>query len=78
MELTKEAQMTDINMEGRMSQEEIQGQIDALTQQINQRANLLASQDPLIARLTGQIEVYRTLIEGKMESELVSSNGEGK
>lgn len=70
--------MTDINMEGRMSQEEIQGQIDALTQQINQRANLLASQDPLIARLTGQIEVYRTLIEGKMESELVSSNGEGK
>ena len=69
--------MTDINMEGRMSQEEIQGQIDALTQQINQRANLLASQDPLIARLTGQIEVYRTLIESEVvEGELISSNGE--
>ena len=68
--------MTDINMEGRMSQEEIQGQIDALTQQITQRANQLASQDPYVARLTGQIEVYRTLIEGKVESELVSSNGE--
>jgi hypothetical protein len=68
--------MTDINMEGRINQEEIQGQIDALTQQITQRANLLASKDPFIARLTGQIEVYRTLIEGKVESELVSSNGE--
>ncbi len=68
--------MTDINMEGRINQEEIQGQIDTLTQQITQRANLLASQDPFIARLTGQIEVYRTLIEGKVESELVSSNGE--
>ena len=68
--------MTDINMEGRINQEEIQGQIDTLTQQITQRANLLASQDPFIARLTGQIEVYRTLIEGKVESELISSNGE--
>jgi len=68
--------MTDINMEGRINQEEIQGQIDALTQQITQRANQLASKDPFIARLTGQIEVYRTLIEGKVESELVSSNGE--
>ena len=67
--------MTDI-MEGRINQEEIQGQIDTLTQQITQRANLLASKDPFIARLTGQIEVYRTLIEGKVESELVSSNGE--
>ena len=63
-------------MEGRINQEEIQGQIDALTQQITQRANLLASQDPFIARLRGQIEVYRTLIEGKVESELISSNGE--
>jgi len=71
--------MTDINMEGRMSQEEIQGQIDALTQQITQRANLLASQDPFIARLTGQIEVYRTLIESEVvEGELISSNGEGE
>ena len=69
--------MTDINMEGRMSQEEIQGQIDALTQQISQRANQLASQDPYVARLTGQIEVYRTFIESEVvESELVSSNGE--
>ena len=68
--------MTDINMEGRMSQEEIQGQIDALTQQINQRANQLASQDPYVARLTGQIEVYRTFIESEVESELISANGE--
>ena len=68
--------MTDINIDGRINQEEIQGQIDTLTQQITQRANLLASQDPFIARLTGQIEVYRTLIEGKVESELISSNGE--
>ena len=68
--------MTDINMEGRINQEEIQGQIDALTQQITQRANLLASKDPFIARLTGQIEVYRTLIESEVESELISSNGE--
>jgi len=69
--------MTDINMEGRMSQEEIQGQIDALTQQISQRANQLASQDPYVARLTGQIEVYRTFIESEVEEgELISSNGE--
>lgn len=69
--------MTDINMEGRMSQEEIQGQIDALTQQISQRANQLASQDPYVARLTGQIEVYRTFIESEVvEGELISSNGE--
>ena len=69
--------MTDINMQGRMSQEEIQGQIDALTQQITQRANQLASQDPYVARLTGQIEVYRTFIESEVEEgELISSNGE--
>ena len=69
--------MTDINMEGRMSQEEIQGQIDALTQQISQRANQLASQDPYVARLPGQIEVYRTFIESEVvEGELISSNGE--
>ena len=69
--------MTDINMEGRMSQKEIQGQIDALTQQITQRANQLASQDPYVARLTGQIEVYRTFIESEVvEGELISSNGE--
>ena len=69
--------MTVINMEGRMSQEEIQGQIDALTQQISQRANQLASQDPYVARLTGQIEVYRTFIESEVvEGELISSNGE--
>ena len=69
--------MIDINMEGRMNQEEIQGQIDALTQQITQRANQLASQDPYVARLTGQIEVYRTFIESEVEEgELISSNGE--
>ena len=68
--------MTDINIDGRIDQKEIQEQIDTLTQQITQRANLLASQDPFIARLTGQIEVYRTLIEGKVESQLISSNGE--
>ena len=69
--------MTDINMEGRINQEEIQGQIDALTQQITQRANQLASQDPYVARLTGQIEVYRTFIESEVvEGELISSNGE--
>lgn len=62
-----------------MNQEEIQGQIDALTQQINQRASQLATQDPYIARLTGQIEVYRTFIESEVvEGELVSSNGEGE
>jgi len=72
-----EERMTDINMQGRMSQEEIQGQIDALTQQITQRANQLASQDPYVARLTGQIEVYRTFIESEVEEgELISSNGE--
>ena len=69
--------MTDINMEGRINQEEIQGQIDTLTQQITQRANQLASQDPYVARLTGQIEVYRTFIESEVvEGELISSNGE--
>ena len=71
--------MTDINMEGRMSQEEIQGQIEALTQQINQRVSQLASQDPYVSRLTGQIEIYRTFIESEVvESELVNSNGEGE
>ena len=69
--------MTDINIDGRINQEEIQEQIDALTQQITQRANQLASQDPYVARLTGQIEVYRTFIESEVvEGELISSNGE--
>jgi len=59
-----------------MNQEEIQQQIDALTQQITQRANQLAGQDPFISRLSGQIEVYRTLIESEVGSELVNANEE--
>ena len=45
-----------------MNQKEIHQQIDLLTQQVQQRANAIASQDPLIARLTGQIEVYRSFL----------------
>ena len=59
-----------------MTNEEIQQQIDALTQQITQRANQLAGQDPFISRLSGQIEVYRTLIESEVGSELVNANEE--
>ena len=59
-----------------MNQEEIQQQIDALTQQITQRANQLAGQDPFISRLSGQIEVYRTLIESEVGSGLVNANEE--
>jgi len=59
-----------------MNQEEIQQQIDALTQQITQRANQLAGQDPFISRLSGQIEVYRTLIESEVGSELANANEE--
>jgi len=59
-----------------MNQEEIQQQIELLTQQITQRANQLAGQDPFISRLSGQIEVYRTLIESEVGSELVNANEE--
>ena len=49
-----------------MNQKEIHQQIDLLTQQVQQRANAIASQDPLIARLTGQIEVYRSFLENEV------------
>jgi hypothetical protein len=45
-----------------MNQTEIQQQIELLSQQVQQRANAIASQDPLISRLTGQIEVYRSFL----------------
>ena len=45
-----------------MNQKEIHQQIDLLTHQVQQRANQIASQDPLISRLTGQIEVYRSFL----------------
>jgi hypothetical protein len=45
-----------------MNQAEIQQQIELLSQQVQQRANAIASQDPLISRLTGQIEVYRSFL----------------
>ena len=45
-----------------MNQKEIHQQIDLLSQQVQQRANQIASQDPLISRLTGQIEVYRSFL----------------
>ena len=48
-----------------MNRTEIQQQIDLLTQQVQQRANAIASQDPLISRLTGQIEVYRVFLENE-------------
>ena len=59
-----------------MNQEEIQQQIALLTQQIQQRGDQIARQDPLIARLSGQIEVYRTFIESEVGSELVNANEE--
>ena len=49
-----------------MNQKEIHQQIDLLTQQVQQRANAIASQDPLISRLTGQIEVYRSFLENEV------------
>ena len=48
-----------------MNQKEIHQQIDLLTHQVQQRANQIASQDPLISRLTGQIEVYRVFLENE-------------
>jgi len=48
-----------------MNQTEIQQQIELLTQQVQQRANAIASQDPLIARLTGQLEVYRSFLQSE-------------
>ena len=59
-----------------MTNEEIQQQIALLTQQIQQRGDQIARQDPLIARLSGQIEGYRTLIESEVGSELVNANEE--
>ena len=49
-----------------MNQKEIHQQIDLLSQQVQQRANQIASQDPLISRLTGQIEVYRSFLENEV------------
>ena len=46
-----------------MTSTEIEQQIDLLSQQVQQRANAIASQDPLISRLTGQIEVYRAFLQ---------------
>jgi D-serine dehydratase len=63
-------------MELVMNQEEIQQQIALLTQQIQQRGDQIARQDPLIARLSGQIEVYRTFIESEVGSGLVNANEE--
>ena len=48
-----------------MTSTEIQQQIELLTQQVQQRANAIASQDPLIARLTGQLEVYRSFLQSE-------------
>ena len=48
-----------------MNRTEIQQQIELLSQQVQQRANQIASQDPLISRLTGQIEVYRVFLENE-------------
>ena len=49
-----------------MNQAEIHQQIELLSQQVQQRANAIASQDPLISRLTGQIEVYRSFLENEV------------
>ena len=49
-----------------MNQKEIHQQIDLLSQQVQQRANQIASQDPLISRLTGQLEVYRSFLENEV------------
>jgi|TARA_Y100000310_G_C20621308_1_gene783459 hypothetical protein len=48
-----------------MNQAEIQQQIELLSHQVQQRANAIASQDPLISRLTGQIEVYRSFLQSE-------------
>ena len=48
-----------------MTSTEIEQQIDLLSQQVQQRANAIASQDPLISRLTGQIEVYRVFLQNE-------------
>ena len=50
-----------------MTSTEIEQQIDLLSQQVQQRANQLASQDPYISRLTGQIEVYRSFLESSSD-----------
>ena len=48
-----------------MTSTEIEQQIELLSQQVQQRANAIASQDPWISRLTGQIEVYRVFLENE-------------
>ena len=48
-----------------MTSTEIEQQIDLLSQQVQQRANAIAAQDPLISRLTGQIEVYRVFLQNE-------------
>ena len=48
-----------------MTSTEIEQQIELLSQQGQQRANAIASQDPLISRLTGQIEVYRVFLQNE-------------
>ena len=48
-----------------MTSTEIEQQIDLLSQQVQQRANAISSQDPLISRLTGQIEVYRVFLQNE-------------
>ena len=48
-----------------MTSTEIEQQIELLSQQVQQRANAIASQDPLISRLTGQIEVYRAFLQNE-------------
>ena len=48
-----------------MTSTEIEQQIELLSQQVQQRANAIASQDPLISRLTGQIEVYRVFLQNE-------------
>ena len=50
-----------------MNQDDIHQQIELLSQQVQQRANQLASQDPYISRLTGQIEVYRSFLESSSD-----------
>ena len=46
-----------------MTQEEITQQISQLESVINQRSNLIISNDPQVQRLAGQLEVYRSMVE---------------
>ena len=46
-----------------MNPEEIQEQMAALEQRLNQRVQFLSTNDPQTQRLVGQMEVYKSIVE---------------